>query len=338
MADTLNVYKGEEVVGSAERSDNGKASVTINNLEANTDYEAGTYQVAFSNENGESEKVDVPAFKTKPIAVTGVTLSKESLTLEPGAKGSTQATVQPSNATNKGVTFTSSNEAVATVDGKGEITAKTEGSADITVTTVDGGKTAKLKLTVKKAVVNVTGVTLDKTTLSLEEGATGNLVATVAPSTATDKTVTFTSSDAAIATVDNTGKVTAVKPGSADITVTTKDGGKPAKCALTVTAKQIPVTGVTLDKSTLSLEVGATATLNATIAPSNASYKAVSFTSSDDAIATVDDDGLVTAVKAGTADITVESLMDGSKTAKCTLTVTEPEPEPEPEVPEEPEE
>ena len=102
--------------------------------------------------------------------------------------------------------------------------------------------------------------------------------------------------------------------------------------------KPINVTGVTLDKSTLSLEVGATATLNATIAPSNASYKAVSFTSSDDAIATVDDDGLVTAVKAGTADITVESLMDGSKTAKCTLTVTEPEPEPEPEVPEEPEE
>ena len=99
-----------------------------------------------------------------------------------------------------------------------------------------------------------------------------------------------------------------------------------------------PVTGVTLDKSTLSLEVGATATLNATIEPSNASYKAVSFTSSDDAIATVDDDGLVTAVKAGTADITVESLMDGSKTAVCTLTVTEPEPEPEPEVPGEPEE
>ena len=90
----------------------------------------------------------------------------------------------------------------------------------------------------------------------------------------------------------------------------------------TTTEKPIEVTGVTLDKSTLSLEVGATATLNATIAPSNASYKAVSFTSSDDAIATVDDDGLVTAVKAGTADITVESLMDGSKTAKCELTVT----------------
>jgi hypothetical protein len=79
MADKLNVYKGEEVVGSAERGEDGKASVTINNLEANTDYAAGTYQVAFENENGESEKVDVPSFKTKPISVTGVTLSKESL-------------------------------------------------------------------------------------------------------------------------------------------------------------------------------------------------------------------------------------------------------------------
>lgn len=243
MADTLKVYKGDEVVGSAERGVDGLAKVTIDNLTANTDYAAGLYQVSFSNENGESGKVNVPAFKTKPI--------------------------------------------------------------------------------------NVTGVTLDKSTLSLEEGATGNLVATVAPSTASDKTVTFASSDVAIATVDNTGKVTAVKAGNADITVTTKDGNKTAKCTLTVTAKQIPVTGVTLDKSTLSLEVGATATLNATIAPSNASYKAVSFTSSDDAIATVDDNGLVTAVAPGSAEITVESLADGSKTAVCTLTVTEPASEPE---------
>src|SRR5699024_4359829 len=252
MTDTLKVYKGDDVVGTAERGEDGKAKVTVDSLDANTDYPTGTYQVSFENENGESEKVDVPSFKTKPIAVTGVTL--------------------------------------------------------------------------------------DKTTLSLEEGATGNLVATVAPSTATDKTVTFASSDVAIATVDNTGKVTAVKAGNADITVTTKDGNKTAKCAVTVTAKQIPVTGVTLDKSTLSLEVGATGNLVATVAPSDATYKAVRFTSSDDAIATVDNDGLVTAIAAGTADITVESIENGSKTAVCTLTVTEPEPEPEPEVPEEPEE
>ena len=90
----------------------------------------------------------------------------------------------------------------------------------------------------------------------------------------------------------------------------------------TTTVKQIPVTGVTLDKSTLSLEEGATGNLVATISPENASYKAVRFTSSDEAIATVDDKGLVTAVAPGSADITVESIENGSKTAKCTLTVT----------------
>ena len=240
MVEKLNLYKGEELLTSGEKQGD-IASVTISNLDSNTTYPKGTYQVAFENETGESAKVDVPEFKTKPI--------------------------------------------------------------------------------------NVTGVTLDKSTLSLEEGATGDLVATVAPSTASDKTVTFASSDAEVATVDNTGKVTAVAPGNADITVTTKDGSKTSVCTLTVTAKQIPVTGVTLDKSTLSLEEGATATLNATVAPSNASYKAVSFTSSDDAIATVDNDGLVTAVAAGTADITVESIEDGSKTAVCEVTVQDPIPE-----------
>src|SRR5690606_4320639 len=297
-------------------------------LDANTDYPTGTYQVSFENENGESEKVDVPSFKTKPISVTGVTLSKESLTLEPGAKGSIQATVQPSNATNKGVTFTSSDEAVATVDGKGEITAKTEGSADITVTTVDGGKTAKCELTVEKAVVNVTGVKLDKSTLSLEEGATGNLVATVEPSTATDKTVTFASSDKEIATVDNKGKVTAVKPGSADITVTTKDGSKTAKCELTVTAKTIAVTGVTIEPKTASVDVDATTKLNSTVAPSTATNKSVSYKSSDEAVATVSSNGTVTGVAAGEATITV-TTKDGSKTDTSIITVTEPVTEPE---------
>ena len=81
MTDTLKVYKSDDVVGTAERQEDGKAKVTIDGLEANTDYPAGTYQVSFSNENGESEKVDVPSFKTKPIAVTGVTLDKTTLSL-----------------------------------------------------------------------------------------------------------------------------------------------------------------------------------------------------------------------------------------------------------------
>ena len=140
------------------------------------------------------------------------------------------------------------------------------------------------------------------------------------------KTTTTTTTQPTTTTTTTTQPTTTTTTLPTTTTTTTKATTTTTTVAptttTTTTEKPIEVTGVTLDKSTLSLEVGATATLNATIAPSNASYKAVSFTSSDDAIATVDDDGLVTAVKAGTADITVESLMDGSKTAKCELTVT----------------
>src|SRR5699024_4271703 len=90
--------------------------------------------------------------------------------------------------------------------------------------------------------INVTGVSLNKTSTSLEVGATETLSATVAPTTATDKTVSYKSSDAEVATVTNAGKVTAVKAGNADITVTTKDGSKTAKCAGTVTEPVVPET------------------------------------------------------------------------------------------------
>ena len=172
--------------------------------------------------------------------------------------------------------------------------------------------------------ISVTGVTLDKATLSLETGKTGQLTASVAPTNATNKAVSWSSDTTAVATVDKTGKVTAVKAGTAKITVKTTDGSKTAVCTVTVKDPVVNVTGVTLDKTTLSLDTGKKGQLTATVTPSNASYKAVSFTSSDDAIATVDNDGLVTAVAPGSAKITVESLMDGSKTAVCALTVTAP--------------
>ena len=152
MADTLKVYKGTELVGSADKGTDGKASVTISELEANTDYPVGTFKVSFSNEGGESEKVDVPAFKTKPIAVTGVTLNKTSTSLEVGATETLTATVAPSTATDKSVTYSSSDATIATVTNAGVITAVKAGSSDITVTTKDGSKTAKCAVTVTEPV------------------------------------------------------------------------------------------------------------------------------------------------------------------------------------------
>lgn len=148
MVETLKLYKGDEVIATGERGEDGKATVTINDLVANTEYAVGTYQVSFSNENGESEKVDVPGFKTKPIVVSGVKLNKESTNLEVGSNETLNATVSPSTATNKNISFQSSDSEVASVDNDGKVTAIKAGTADITVTTEDGNKTATCSVTV----------------------------------------------------------------------------------------------------------------------------------------------------------------------------------------------
>ena len=121
------------------------------------------------------------------------------------------------------------------------------------------------------ATVAVTGVSLNKQTLSLVEGGSETLTVTVAPSNATNKAVTWKSSDASTASVENSGKVTAVKPGSATITVTTTDGSKTATCSVTVTAKPpVEVTGVSIEPSTLEIKEGETFQLKAVVTPADA--------------------------------------------------------------------
>ena len=162
------------------------------------------------------------------VAVTGVSLSQTSVSLEVGGSVSLTATVSPSDATDKTVTWTSSNSGVASVSG-GVVSALAEGTATITATA--GGKSAKCEVTVKPKVVDVTGISLNKTELTLSPGGSFQLEATVSPSDATDKTVTWTSSDPSTVTVEN-GLVKAVSPGTASVTA--KAGGKSAKCEVTV--------------------------------------------------------------------------------------------------------
>ena len=280
---------------------------------------AGTATITATTEDG--GKTATCKVTVTGTAVTGVTLNKTELALTVGASEALSATVAPENAANKAVKWSSSKAEIATVDEAGKVTAKAPGTATITVTTVDGGKTATCKVTVTAAMVPVTGVTLNKTSLELTEGETAALTATVAPENATNKGVSWQSSNPAVATVKD-GTVTAVKAGTAEITVTTAEGGKTAKCTVTVKAKPpavVAVTGVTLNPASIELTEGETAALTATVAPENATNKSVSWKSSNEAVATVKD-GTVTAVKAGTAEITVTTA-DGGKTAKCTVTV-----------------
>jgi len=258
--------------------------------------------------------------KAKAVNVTEVTLDRTELTLTEGETETLTATVKPDNADNRKVTWSSDKTEIATVDGAGRVTAVKAGEAVITVTTEDGGKTATCKVTVKAKTVSVTEVTLDKTELTLTEGETETLTATVKPDNADNRKVTWISDKTDVATVGGDGRVTAVKAGEATVTVTTEDGGKTASCKVTVKAKTVSVTEVTLDKTELTLTEGETETLTATVRPDNADNRKVTWSSDKTEIATVDGAGKVTAVKAGEAVVTVVTE-DGGKTATCKVTV-----------------
>lgn len=172
------------------------------------------------------------------------------------------------------------------------------------------------------AFIPVTSVTLAPETLSIEEGKTAGLTATISPANATTQQHSWASENGKIAKAYgetlNTAKVTAIGVGKTTITYTI--GGKEASCEVTVTPRTISVESITLNKTQLSLVKGATETLAATVLPTTATDKTVIWESSDTAVATVKD-GIVTAVAAGNATITAKA---GEKTATCAVTVTNP--------------
>ena len=262
--------------------------------------------------------------KAKAVSVTEVSLDRTELTLTEGGTETLTATVKPDNADNRKVAWSSDKTEVATVDGAGRVTAVKPGEAVVTVTTEDGGKTATCKVTVKAKTVSVTEVTLDRAELTLTEGETETLTATVRPDNAGNRKVTWSSDKTEIATVDGAGRVTAVKAGEAVITVTTEDGGKTATCKVTVKAKAVPVTGVEVNPWAVTLSVRGTSKLSYTIRPADATNQNVKWESESPSVATVDSEGNVQGVAAGTAKICV-TTEDGGFKSYCTVTVKKTE-------------
>ena len=248
------------------------------------------------------------------VAVSGVRLAADIVTIPKGEKRILSATVLPEDAENTDLTWESSDTNVAKVNEAGQVTARTKGTAKITVTTKDGGYTASC---VVEVVQLATEVTLDFTSISINAGKTKTLVATVKPTTASDRTVTWKSSNTKVATVSEKGVVKAVASGTATITATSADGNASVHCKVTVTQ---PPTGVTVSDKTLKVGIGKTKTLTATVKPDNASNKNVTWKSADTKIATVNENGVVKGIKAGTVKITA-TTMDGKFSATCTVTV-----------------
>ena len=258
------------------------------------------------------------AFWKDKKKVENISLNHHELTMSVGKTAALSATVLPEDAYDRSFTWKSGNPGVAAVNNNGKVTAAAKGTAVIKAAANDGsGVFAECKITVRQP---VTSLTLNKTSLTVNKGATSTLSATAGPSDANNKTVKWTTSDSSVATVSSAGEVKGVKRGTATITATAADGsGKKATCSVTV--KQ-PVTSLTLNKTALTLNNGKTATLTATVGPSNANNKTVKWTTSNSAVATVSSTGVVKGLKRGTATITATAADGSGKKAACKVTVT----------------
>ena len=256
---------------------------------------AGTSTITARTGNGLTATVSLTVGAVQP---TSVSISPATITLNaPGQGQNLTAIVQPATASDRRVTWASSNEAVATVNASGRVTAVGSGTATITAT-ASNGLTATATATVGG--VMPSSVHLAPETLSLGVGQTQSLTATFLPANATNRTLTWTSSNTAIATVSPGGAVTARAAGTAVITATTANGHFAIS---TVTVGGSPPASVAIAPETLSLAVGQSQVLTAIVLPETAPNRTVTWTSNSQAVATVAADGTVTGRSAGTAVI-----------------------------------
>ena len=245
---------------------------------------------------------DTPAV-TPETAATG----ESAETDEKLAKAASKLTVE----------WTSSDESVATVDATGMVVAVSAGEADITASVTDSEMSAVCKVTVKVAAKDIT--VPDSLDVKLNDCNETSIEATVSPADATDVEVKYASTDEAVATVDKDGKVQILQPGECDIATTLTQEGKKVVEKKTHIKAFYEVEGITLDKTEGILTAGNTVTLNATVLPEEiADETIVTWTSSDEKVATVDENGKVTAIAAGEATITANA---GEKSTTYKLTV-----------------
>lgn len=253
--------------------------------------------------------------------VTSVTLPYTSLDVnQESERIQLVATVSPDYpTTDRGIVWTSSDPTVAEVDEFGVVTFKKPGYTSIKATSTDNIEaSATCMINVR---IPVTGVTVDKTEAKMKVGETLRIIAEVAPANAANKNVTWSSTDTSVVTVSDTGLCTAKAGGSATIVVRTQDGGFVATCMITVYQE---VESITLSKTTARVGRGSTIRLRATVLPETATNKKVTWSSSDNSIATVNQDGEVTGLKIGDPVIITATTVSGNKMATCKVTVTEP--------------
>lgn len=249
------------------------------------------------------------------ISLNSISIPK-NLQLKEQSSSTLNVTFNPSNATNKKVTWKSSNPNVATVDSSGNVKAKAPGTATITVISSDGGKVATCNVEVTALSKKLTGISLNKTELSMELDTEETLTVIFNPEYAENKNIKWSSSNTKIAKVSN-GKITPVKPGKVEIKAVSEDGNYEAVCQVTILSP--PIESIKFAQTKQSVALGSIVTLKTISTPTDTAINNPIWTSSDETVATIKD-GVLTALKLGTTVITI-SNEDGSIKAETTITV-----------------
>ena len=337
----LTDRKGSDHSISTERQDNGAIRLLCYSLKlkefsgtngalvkfrvkASDDFR-GDFQINIKDITFSQKDLTEYNFASSVTNIVGKTLAKSisidkpAVSLKATETAALVATVLPETTTDKAVTWKSDNEAVATVDANGVVTAIAVGEANITATTTDGTNlSASCKVTVIPTLAET--ITLNQTAVSLKATETAELSVNILPATTTNKAVTWKSQNEAVATVDANGVVTAIAVGETTITVTTADGSNlSATCKVTVVPT--PAASITLNTTAVTLKATETATLTTTILPATTTNKAVTWKSDNEAIATVDANGVVTAIAVGEANITATTTDGTNLSATCKVTV-----------------
>ena len=274
---------------------------------------------AISRAGGKTASCTVTVEDPNFVHINEITMKSEEVELKTGETGWVGVTYNPSNATNKVLTWKSSNEKVATVK-EGTIKAVGLGTATLTATSEDGGKTATCKVTVTDGKKHIESISLKTDSIEMKPGEGKTIYAEYNPSNVDDKTLYWKSSNEKVVTV-NEGYAKAIGEGTATVTATSRDGGKTASCKVTVTSGTVKLQSIQISSSTEILTKGEGKTIYVTYNPNNVTDKTLYWSSSNEKVATIKE-GYVKAVGEGTATLTARSK-DGNKTASCKVVVTD---------------
>ena len=252
--------------------------------------------------------------------ITGLKFDPKNIDIAVGGTGYAQIEISPADASNPSVTFSSDKPGVATVDSFGLITAVSKGTATIRAKAADGsGKTASMTVNV---VQMPESITLDKTAVTVNTGRSARVTATVLPRNANNRAVTWESTDPLIAKVNADGQITGVKAGTCQVICRAK-ADQSITAVVDVTVHQL-VTAITPDVRTITINVGETGQIHWTVGPDDVTNNAVTLSSNKTAVATVDQNGLITAHKRGECTVTIKAQDAGGKTATVKVKVLQP--------------